>query len=126
MTLIASIITFSKKKKNGKKNVTFDPRHGTLTLDMEPSTLDPRQKDRLDIISLHVWQDVCFVFFLSQSTVMHSRYRIVHSLKGLDQTTSTGSTHLTAISEVKFKKYIHISRCVWLKVVASWVILHSV
>ena len=57
---------------------------------------------------------------------MHSRYRIVHSLKSLDQTASTGSTHLTAISEVKFKKYIHISRYVWLKVVASWVILHSV
>ena len=46
MTLIASIITFSKKKF-GKKNVTLDPRHGTLALDMEPSTLDPRQKDRL-------------------------------------------------------------------------------
>ena len=28
-------------------NVTLDPRHGTLALDMEPSTLDPRQKDRL-------------------------------------------------------------------------------
>ena len=39
MTLIASIITFSKKK--------LDPRCGTLALDMEPSTLDPRQKDRL-------------------------------------------------------------------------------
>ena len=48
MTLIALIITFStKKKKNWKKNVTLDPRHGTLALDMEPSTLDPRQKDRL-------------------------------------------------------------------------------
>ena len=47
MTLIASIITFSKKKKMEKKNVTLDPRHGTLALDMEPSTLDPRQKDRL-------------------------------------------------------------------------------
>ena len=46
MTLIASIIIFSKKK-NWKKNVTLDPRHATLTLDMEPSTLDPRQKDRL-------------------------------------------------------------------------------
>ena len=46
MTLIASIITFSKKKI-GKQNVTLDPRHGTLALDMEPSTLDPRQKDRL-------------------------------------------------------------------------------
>ena len=40
MTLIASIITFSKKKILEKKN-------GTLALDMEPSTLDPRQKDRL-------------------------------------------------------------------------------
>ena len=40
MTLIASIITFSKKKKLEKKNVT-------LALDMELSTLDPRQKDRL-------------------------------------------------------------------------------
>ena len=49
MTLIASIITFSKKKI-GKKNVTLDPRHGTLTLDMEPSTLDPRQKDRLKMM----------------------------------------------------------------------------
>ena len=42
MTLIASIITFSKKKKFGKKNVTLDPRHGTLALDMEPSTLDKK------------------------------------------------------------------------------------
>ena len=47
MTLIASIITFSKKKFGKKKNVSLDPRHGTLALDMEPSTLDPRQKDRL-------------------------------------------------------------------------------
>ena len=47
MTLIASIITFSKKKILEKKNVTLNPRHGTLALDMEPSTLDPRQKDRL-------------------------------------------------------------------------------
>ena len=36
--LIASIITFSKKQFCGKRNVTLDPR---------PSTLDPRQKDRL-------------------------------------------------------------------------------
>ena len=44
MTLIASIITFSKTKKNGKKNVTLDPRHRTLALDMEPrpSTLDKK------------------------------------------------------------------------------------
>ena len=49
MTLIESIIIFSKKK-NWKKNVTLDPRHGTLALDMEPSTLDPRQKDRLPIV----------------------------------------------------------------------------
>ena len=41
MTLIASIITFSKKNL-GKKNVTLDPRHGTLALDMEPSTLDKK------------------------------------------------------------------------------------
>ena len=47
MTLIASLITFSKKKNLEKKNVTLDPRLGTLALDMEPSTLDPRQKDRL-------------------------------------------------------------------------------
>ena len=47
MTLIASIITFSKKKIG--KNVTLDPRHGTLALDMEPSALDPRQKDRLSL-----------------------------------------------------------------------------
>ena len=43
MTLIASIVTFSKKKKKlEKKNDTLDPRHGTLALDMKPSTLDPR------------------------------------------------------------------------------------
>ena len=31
------------KKNFGKKNVTLrDPRHGTLALDMEPSTPDPR------------------------------------------------------------------------------------
>ena len=30
-----------------EKNVTLDPRHGTLALDMEPSTLEFRQKDRL-------------------------------------------------------------------------------
>ena len=47
MTLIASIITFSKKKNLEKKNVTLDPGLGTLALDMKPSTLDPRQKDRL-------------------------------------------------------------------------------
>ena len=41
MTLIASIITFSEKK-NWKKNVTLDPRHGTLALDMKPSTLDKK------------------------------------------------------------------------------------
>ena len=47
MTLIAPIITFSKKKTIGEKTVTLDPRNGTLALDMEPSTLDPQQKDRL-------------------------------------------------------------------------------
>ena len=47
MTLIASIITFSKNKILEKKYITLDPRHGTLALDMELSTLDPRQKDRL-------------------------------------------------------------------------------
>ena len=40
MTLIASIITFSKKKILEKKNCY--PRHGTLALDMEPSTLDKK------------------------------------------------------------------------------------
>ena len=40
MTLIASIITFSKKNILEKKNVTLDPRHGTLALDMETSTLE--------------------------------------------------------------------------------------
>ena len=44
MTLIASIITFSKKKN---PKIKCYPRHGTLALHMEPSTLDPRQKDRL-------------------------------------------------------------------------------
>ena len=43
MTLIASIITFSKKKKL-EKNVTLDPQHDTLALDMEPSTLDKDKK----------------------------------------------------------------------------------
>ena len=38
------------KKKIGKKNVTLDPRHGTLALDIEPSTLDPRQKDILNAL----------------------------------------------------------------------------
>ena len=46
MTLIASIITFSKKNKNWKKNVTLDPRYGTLALDMEPSTLDKKIDSR--------------------------------------------------------------------------------
>ena len=46
MTLIASIIT-SSKKKNWKKCFPR-PSTGTLALDMEPSTLDPRQKDRLN------------------------------------------------------------------------------
>ena len=49
MTLIASIVTFSKQKILEKKNVTLDPRHGTLALNMEPSTLEPRQKDRLHL-----------------------------------------------------------------------------
>ena len=40
--LIASIITFSKKNFFGKRNVTLDPRHGTVALDMEPSTLDKK------------------------------------------------------------------------------------
>ena len=47
MTLIASIITFSKKKVLEKKNVTLDPRHGTLALDMEPSTLDKKIDSRI-------------------------------------------------------------------------------
>ena len=41
------LLPFPKEKKFGKKKVTLDPRHGTLALDLEPSTLDPRQKDRL-------------------------------------------------------------------------------
>ena len=57
MTLIASIITFSKKKIWGKKNDTLDPRHGTLALEMEPSTLDPRQKDRLPEVRKEMCQD---------------------------------------------------------------------
>ena len=52
MTLIASIITFSKKKFWKKKLLPS-------TLDMEPSTLDPRQKDRL-----------CVVYNLYTPTVM--------------------------------------------------------
>ena len=46
MTLIAQIITFSKKTQLEKKTVTLDPRNGTLALDMEPSTLD-KKKDSL-------------------------------------------------------------------------------
>ena len=42
MTLIASIIITFSKTKFGKKNVTLDPRHGTLALDMKPSTLDKK------------------------------------------------------------------------------------
>ena len=64
MTLIASIITFSKKKL--EKNVTLDPRHGTLALDMEPSTLDPRQKDRLPgkcIIKKGEKKSICYIAF---------------------------------------------------------------
>ena len=47
--LMHRLLPFPKKKKKkfGKKNVTLDPRHGTLALDLQPSTLDPRQKDRL-------------------------------------------------------------------------------
>ena len=41
------LLPFPKKKILEKKKVTLDPRHGTLALDLEPSTLDPRQKDRL-------------------------------------------------------------------------------
>ena len=43
------LLPFPKKQNFGKKKkkVTLDPRHGTLALDLEPSTLDPRQKDRL-------------------------------------------------------------------------------
>ena len=44
MTLIASIITFSKNNILEKKMLPS-------TLDMEPSTLDPRQKDRLLLIT---------------------------------------------------------------------------
>ena len=42
------LLPFQKKFFLQTKNVTLDPRHGTLALDMEPSTLDPGQKDRLD------------------------------------------------------------------------------
>ena len=52
MTLIASIITFSKKKN---PKIKCYPRHGTLAIDMEPSTLDPRQKDRLEESWLYIW-----------------------------------------------------------------------
>ena len=31
-----------KNKNLEKKNVTLDPRHGTLALDMKPSTLDKK------------------------------------------------------------------------------------
>ena len=50
MTLIASIITFSEKKILEKKYITLDPRHGTLALDMEPSTLD-KKTHTLDFMS---------------------------------------------------------------------------
>ena len=65
-TLIASIITFSKKKKFGKKNVTLYPRHGTLALDMKPSTLDPRQKDRLTGTGLTLIILIVFAFTTSK------------------------------------------------------------
>ena len=58
MKLIASIITFSKKKKKLEKNFTLDRRLGTLALDMEPSTLDPRQKDRLILFHSHSLYDL--------------------------------------------------------------------
>ena len=38
------------KKIFGKKNVTLDPRYGTLALDMEPSTFVPL--NRLNILAL--------------------------------------------------------------------------
>ena len=49
-------LTLDKKidnlfKKNWKKNVTLDPRHGTLALHVEPSTLDRK------IDSLHAFGD---------------------------------------------------------------------
>ena len=50
MTLIASIITFSKKKHWGKKNMlpsTLDMAPSPSKWNPRPSTLDPRQKDRL-------------------------------------------------------------------------------
>ena len=50
MRLIASIITFSQKKKKWEKNVTLDPRLGTLALDIEPSTLD-KKIDSIDYAS---------------------------------------------------------------------------
>ena len=56
MTLIASIITFSKKKKLEKKMLpsTLDLVPSPSTLNPRPSTLDPRQKDRL-LITWRLW-----------------------------------------------------------------------
>ena len=52
MTLIASIITFSKKKKIRKKMLpsTLDMAPSPSTWNSRPSALDPRQKDRLFLI----------------------------------------------------------------------------
>ena len=48
MTLIASIITFSKKKKNFGKKMLPSTLDKKIDSNPRPSTLDPRQKGRLE------------------------------------------------------------------------------
>ena len=67
MTLIASIITFSKKKKIGKKNVTLDPRHGTL--DPRPSTKRQTRQKQSTYTEDHSWKRIAF--YLSSCCVIN-------------------------------------------------------
>ena len=68
MTLIASIITFSKKKILEKKKCYPRPS----TLDMAPSNLDPRQKDRLDFsdcLRMKIMKDVSLAYLVAEQNV---------------------------------------------------------